>query len=172
MGDFWVFGYGSLMWRPGFEAIDACKATIYGVHRALCVYSWVHRGTRQKPGLVFGLDRGGACRGMAFLVKGEKREKVLNYLRERELVTRVYREVERPVKLQNGQKVLATTYVVDPSHQQYATALSQEELKKQISGAVGISGANEDYILNTVAHLQELGIYDHKLEQLSRHFSK
>ena len=168
MGDFWVFGYGSLMWRPGFEAIEAVQATIHGVHRALCVYSWVHRGTRERPGLVFGLDRGGSCRGMAFRITQELRDEVQEYLRARELVTNVYLEVVRPVTLISGKKVHAVTYVVDRTHTQYASPLPLDATACQINGAVGQSGANEDYILSTYSHLQELEIRDHKLEQLVR----
>src|ERR1700710_3303101 len=88
-GDLWVFGYGSLMWRPDFEFIEKVPARLVGEHRALCVYSFVHRGTPEKPGLVLGLDRGGACRGIAFRVAQNNRAATVGYLREREQVTSV-----------------------------------------------------------------------------------
>ena len=100
-GDLWVFGYGSLIWRPGFEFIERVPARLIGEHRALCVYSFVHRGTPEKPGLVLGLDRGGACRGVAFRVAEEHRAATVAYLRAREQVTSVYREVMRSVWLEN-----------------------------------------------------------------------
>src|ERR1051325_8279728 len=99
--DLWVFGYGSLMWRPGFDFIEQLPARLIGEHRALCVYSFDHRGTPEKPGLVLGLDRGGACRGIAFRVAPERRERTIQYLREREQTTNVYREVMRSVWLAN-----------------------------------------------------------------------
>ncbi len=100
-GDLWVFGYGSLMWRPGFEFIEQVPARLIGEHRALCVYSFDHRGTPEKPGLVLGLDRGGACRGVAFRVAAKQRDDVVDYLRSREQTTHVYREVMRSVWLEN-----------------------------------------------------------------------
>src|ERR1700740_1879106 len=113
--DLWVFGYGSLMWGPGFEFIEQVQARLIGEHRALCVYSFDHRGTPEKPGLVLGLDRGGACRGVAFRVAGHLREGTIEYLRSREQITHVYREVMRTVCLDNeaSQRVSALTYVVD-----------------------------------------------------------
>jgi cation transport protein ChaC len=167
MSNIWIFGYGSLMWRPGFETVNIMPATIYGLHRSLCVYSWVHRGTKERPGLVFGLDTGGACKGMAFEVAGHNREDVLTYLRERELVTNAYLEVVRPIKLQNGETTLAVTYVVDQAHPQYAGHLPLGELSRHVHGAVGQSGGNEEYILNTVSHLRELAIHDSRLELLA-----
>src|SRR5580704_12234670 len=97
--DLWVFGYGSLMWRPGFDFIERTEARLAGAHRALCVYSFVHRGTPERPGLVLGLDRGGNCRGIAFRVAGAQRSRTLAYLRAREQVTAVYRECVRRVWL-------------------------------------------------------------------------
>src|SRR6201988_3951365 len=109
--DLWVFGYGSLMWRPGFEHIEQVPARLIGEHRALCVYSFDHRGTPEKPGLVLGLDRGGACRGIAFRVAPEQRKATVEYLRAREQTTHVYREVMRSVWLNNSsqQRVSAMT---------------------------------------------------------------
>jgi glutathione-specific gamma-glutamylcyclotransferase len=116
--DLWVFGYGSLMWRPGFEFIEQVPARLIGEHRALCVYSFDHRGTPEKPGLVLGLDRGGACRGIAFRVAGSLRDATVDYLRAREQTTNVYREVTRSVWLDNAarERVSALTYVADRGH--------------------------------------------------------
>ena len=164
MGDFWVFGYGSLMWRPGFAHQQTRRARLIGYRRALCIRSVVHRGTAERPGLVLGLDRGGSCIGLAFQVPQDLSEDVTAYLRERELVTRVYQEKRLPVLLEGGERVMALTYVVDRAHDQYAGRIGVEEAAQAVSGAAGESGANEDYVLNTVEHLQALGIRDHWLE--------
>lgn len=169
MSDFWVFGYGSLMWRPGFDYLESVTADLPGAHRSLCVYSWVHRGTRQRPGLVLGLDRGGSCRGVAFRVAGSNRAAVIGYLRERELVTLVYREVWRPVILHSDgrPRVRALTFVTDRDHEQYAGRLSAEAVLGHVRHARGRAGANRDYILNTVAHLRGLGLRDALLERVA-----
>lgn len=167
MDDFWVFGYGSLMWRPGFDHEETRQAQLFGYHRALCVRSFVHRGTPDRPGLVLGLDRGGSCHGVAFKVRADNRDAVTGYLRERELVTNVYLETTRKVRLDDGRDVRALTYVVDRGHRQYAGALSVEEALSQVSGAVGQSGPNEDYVINTVDHLRTLCIRDHHLEAVA-----
>ncbi|MCY0092489.1 gamma-glutamylcyclotransferase [Hoeflea ulvae] len=167
MDDFWVFGYGSLMWRPGFEHEETRQARLFGFHRALCVRSFFHRGTPERPGLVLGLDRGGSCHGVAFRIRPENRNAVMAYLRERELVTRVYVETSRRVRLKTGQDVRAVTYVVDRSHTQYAGALSIDDALLGVSGAVGQSGPNEDYVVNTVDHLRTLGIHDAHLEGIA-----
>lgn len=168
MDDFWVFGYGSLMWRPGFDFLDRCEARAFGFRRSLCVRSYVHRGTPERPGLVLGLDFGGSCRGIAFRVAGENRDGVIDYLRERELVTHVYKERVVPVVLSGGERVSAVTYVVDRGHRQYAGALTVAEAVEAIVGAVGVSGANEDYVLNTLSHLGEMSIHDGWLEEVGR----
>ncbi|MGL4405690.1 MAG: gamma-glutamylcyclotransferase [Notoacmeibacter sp.] len=164
MGDLWVFGYGSLMWRPGFDANSSQQATLTGFHRALCVHSYVHRGTRERSGLVLGLDRGGSCKGLAFHVDAASRDEVLDYLRTRELVTNVYLERFLNVRLNDGRKVKAVTYVVDRRHIQYAAGLSVEEAAEIVSGAVGVSGGNKDYVASTVQHLRDMNIRDNELE--------
>lgn len=168
MGDFWVFGYGSLMWRPGFAHTETRRARLHGFRRSLCVTSVIYRGTPERPGLVLGLDRGGSCVGLAFRVPQELREEVLGYLRDRELVTSVYSERLLPVRLEDGETVSAVSYVVDRAHDQYAGALDEETAAAIVAGAVGQAGRNEEYVLNTVAHLQALGIRDHWLEKVGR----
>jgi len=171
MSDFWVFGYGSLMWRPGFRYVESSPAVLRGAHRALCVYSWVHRGTREHPGLVLGLDRGGSCRGVAFRVAATDRAPVMRYLRERELVTDVYIEVERAVDLPAG-RVTAVAYLADRRHPQYAGLLPREELLRVVRESSGRSGTNADYIANTVAHMRAVGIRDATLEWLADALSR
>src|SRR5215813_558764 len=167
--DLWVFGYGSLMWRPGFESIEQAPARLIGEHRALCVYSFVHRGTPEKPGLVLGLDRGGACRGVAFRVAEKHRAATVSYLREREQVTSVYREVMRSVWLENEarQRVSALTYVVDRGHVQYAGRLSMAEQLRHVLQGHGQSGVNRDYVLSTVKAIEAEGFRDAPLHQLA-----
>ncbi|WP_029585743.1 gamma-glutamylcyclotransferase [Bradyrhizobium sp. URHD0069] len=168
-GDLWVFGYGSLMWRPGFEFIEQVPARLIGEHRALCVYSFDHRGTPEKPGLVLGLDRGGACRGIAFRVMAKQRKYTVEYLRSREQTTNVYREVMRSVWLENEarQRVSALAYVVDRGHVQYAGRLSLTEQLRHVLQGHGRSGNNRDYVLSTVASIEKQGFRDQQLHQLA-----
>jgi glutathione-specific gamma-glutamylcyclotransferase len=168
-GDLWVFGYGSLMWRPGFEFIEQVPARLIGEHRALCVYSFDHRGTPEKPGLVLGLDRGGACRGVAFRVAAEHRGSTVEYLRSREQTTNVYREVMRSVWLENEprERVSALTYVVDRGHVQYAGRLPLAEQLRHVIQGHGRSGNNRDYVLSTVKSIEAQGFRDSQLHQLA-----
>lgn len=168
MNDFWVFGYGSLMWRPGFDFVEATKGRLFGYRRALCIYSWVHRGTQDKPGLVLGLDRGGSCTGMVFRVDGANRQTVLAYLRERELVTNVYLERRAPVHLPDGRRITAVCYVADQYHEQFAGHLSADDAARRVSVSEGRSGHNADYVASTVEHLKEMNIRDHWLEDVAR----
>jgi glutathione-specific gamma-glutamylcyclotransferase len=170
MAELWVFGYGSLMWRPGFPFVASAPGLLKGAHRALCVISIFHRGTKEQPGLVLGLDRGGACRGVAYRVETGAEDATIAYLREREQVTDVYVEAYRPVRLLDGSErmVNALTYLVDRNHVQYAGVLSLEEQLRMVSGGRGQSGENAEYVLNTVWHLEEAGIHDPLLGALAK----
>jgi cation transport protein ChaC len=167
--DLWVFGYGSLMWRPGFEFIEQVPARLIGEHRALCVYSFDHRGTPEKPGLVLGLDRGGACRGIAFRVAAGLRDATVDYLRGREQTTHVYREVMRSVWLEDEarRRVSALAYVVDRGHVQYAGRLTLAEQLRYVQQGHGRSGNNRDYVLATVKSIEAQGFRDAQLHQLA-----
>ncbi|MFC3695354.1 gamma-glutamylcyclotransferase [Chenggangzhangella methanolivorans] len=165
--DLWVFAYGSLMWRPGFEAAERSCATVDGYHRALCIESHRHRGTPERPGLVLGLDEGGSCCGVAFRVEAARVADTLAYLRERELVTRVYLETMLPAKLQDGRTVEAVAYVVDRDHPQYVGLLSPEETLERVAGSVGLAGPNPDYVVNTARELDRLGVGDPTLSWLA-----
>jgi cation transport protein ChaC len=167
MTELWVFGYGSLIWRPGFPYLEQRMASLIGAHRSLCVYSWVHRGTPERPGLVLGLDRGGACRGIAFRIAPSEWDNVVAYLREREQVTSVYRERIRDVRFADGTQAPALTYMVDRGHGQYAGKVDEDTQFSIVRDAHGRSGANRDYIISTAAHLAKLGIRDAQLARLA-----
>ena len=167
--DLWVFGYGSLMWRPGFDYLERLPARLVGAHRALCVFSHVHRGTPERPGLVLALDLGGSCRGIAFRVAPEKREETVAYLRAREQATLVYREAVRSVWLDGtpARRVSALCYLVDRGHPQYAGRLTLEQQLHLVRQGHGRSGHNPDYVIETVRALQALGCRDRNLELLA-----
>src|SRR6202048_3073752 len=168
-GDLWVFGYGSLMWRPGFDFIEQVPARLIGDHPALCVYSSHHRGTPKKPALVLALARGGACRGVAFRVAAGLRNATVDYLRSREQTTHVYREVMRSVWLENEarQRISPLAYVVDRGHVQYAGRLSLTDQLRFVQQGHGRSGNNRDYVLSTVKSIEAQGFRDAQLHHLA-----
>jgi cation transport protein ChaC len=166
--DQWVFGYGSLMWRPGFAYEEAQHARLVGYRRCFCIYSVYHRGTHERPGLVLGLDRGGACEGIAYRVAAARAEATTRYLRAREQVNGVYRETHAPVELMAGRQreVLALAYIVERAHPNYAGQLPLAVQASLIHGACGRSGANLDYLISTLRHLAEVGIRERDLERI------
>jgi glutathione-specific gamma-glutamylcyclotransferase len=167
--DLWVFAYGSLMWRPGFDFLERRNARLVGAHRALCVYSFVHRGTPERPGLVLGLDRGGNCRGIAYRVAAANRTATIDYLRGREQVTKVYREVMRAVWLDDDpqETAHALCYVVDRGHRQYAGRLPLARQLHFVRQGYGRSGACRDYVLSAVKELESHGYRDDELRRLA-----
>ena len=166
-GDLWVFGYGSLMWRPGFDYVEAVDGRIYGYHRALCVSSWVHRGTPDNPGLVLGLDRGGSCSGKLFRISSEKKQRVAEYLYDREMPTMIYFARIINVHIKDGRCVQALTFIGDSQHQQYVTEKCPEQLAYTVANARGMNGASSDYLLSTLEHLRLDGIHDSRLEAVA-----
>ncbi len=164
-GSIWVFGYGSLMWRPGFEALERSSARLAGYQRRFCIYSVHHRGSAERPGLVLGLDRGGSCDGVAFRVAAGEREDTLAYLRAREQVNGVYREAHVGLELVGhaGRHVIATTFIAEPAHPSYAGKLPIAMQARLIRAAAGLSGANIDYLFQTIRQLETMQIHDRDL---------
>jgi len=161
-----VFGYGSLMWRPGFAFLERQAATLHGRRRAFCIYSVHHRGTYQRPGLVLGLAPGGAVRGAAYQVAEVDWPEVYAYLLEREQPTETYVEDRVHVRLADGRRVECLTFLSDVRHPQWAGALSLERQAELIAGAHGLSGANVDYLRDLVMHLREEGVCDAAMSRL------
>jgi cation transport protein ChaC len=162
----WVFGYGSLMWRPGFAFLDRHSAVLHGRRRAFCIYSVHHRGTYERPGLVLGLTGGGSVRGAAYRVGADQWDAVYAYLKEREQPTETYIEARVKLRLEDGRHVEALTFLSDRSHSQWAGHLTLEEQAALIDGATGLSGRNIDYLRDLVAHLREDGTRDRAMESL------
>ena len=160
----WLFAYGSLMWNPEMPFAERRPALLRGYHRSFCLYSRDYRGTPERPGLVLGLDRGGACRGIAY-----RRRRTRSARRStgygREMAGEVYRM--RPVSVTTPQgRVAAYAFVVRRDRPDYAGRLSLDEAARIISVAAGGRGTGRDYLANTVRHLEELGIADGPLHRL------
>ncbi|WP_328733603.1 gamma-glutamylcyclotransferase [Falsiroseomonas selenitidurans] len=172
-GDLWVFGYGSLIWRPGFAHASRHPALLRGFHRRFCLWSHRYRGTPEAPGLVLGLDRGGACRGVAFRVPGGAAAAVLQYLDDRELpdgAEVVYHRRLLPVRLLDAPgaaPVMAVTYVANRLCRLYVRDLGPEAMAGAIARGVGQMGANRDYLLNTLGHLAAMGVRDAGLARIA-----
>lgn len=169
----WVFGYGSLIWHPGFPVAEQRIARLPGWHRSFCMRSIHHRGSVESPGLVLALDRAEAahCDGVAFRVAPGAEAQTLAELRERELISSAY--LETTLTVTAGAETIAPetidclAYVIDPAHVQYCGGLSLEDQAQIIAHAIGGRGPNRDYLWNTAAHLAGLGIADPDLEWLS-----
>ena len=162
----WVFGYGSLMWRPGFPFLERRAAELKGRRRAFCIYSVHHRGTRERPGLVLGLLPGEGVRGVAYRVAAADWAQTYAYLLEREQPTETYVEARTPVTLDDGRIVQALTFLSDEAHPQWAGPLPAERRAELIAGAHGLSGSNADYLRDLVGHLRAEGCADAELEEV------
>lgn len=165
----WVFGYGSLLWKPGFEPAESVVAHLAGYRRSFCMTSIHHRGTEEDPGLVLALDAetGAGCTGLALRAADHEADRVLDYLRERELVSSAYVETPVELDLADGRRIGALAYVIDPHHRQYCGGLPLEDQAQIIAQAHGGMGPNAEYLLNTAAHLEQLGLGDDELTWLA-----
>lgn len=165
----WVFGYGSLMWDPGFVPAEAVKGRLAGYSRSFCLRSITYRGTEDAPGLVLGLDEdaGAECCGLALRIPDDDYDAVIRYLRQRELDTGAYREEVLPVTLDDGRTVDAIAYVMQRDSWQYAGGLCVREQARIIAGAQGRRGPNYEYLFNTADHLTEIGLSDNLMNSLS-----
>lgn len=162
----WIFGYASLMWDPGFPFLESHTALLRGYHRSLCIYSTKYRGTPKKPGLVMGLDRGGSCKGRAFLLDEVDVPKVMKYLYAREMDTGTYLPKFLPVRLNDGRKVRAYQFLVRREHEQYTGKLSFDDIVKLVCAGVGPKGSSIEYLQNTLDHLNKMGIDDGLLHKI------
>lgn len=166
--EFRVFAYGSLMWRPDFDFLDVVPAVLYGYHRAFCITSTHYRGTVETPGLVLGLDRGGMCHGRMFRIAAEKAQAVADYLHDREMVNSCYEPKWLKLRLPGGGRATALAYVADRRHPDYTGHLDDAAVVAVIGRASGVMGRNLDYLRNTVAHLDDMGIKECRLHRILR----
>jgi len=168
-GELWVFGYGSLMWHPGFPHDLVEPAILDGWHRSFCVQSAGHRGTPEWPGLVVGLLPGGLCRGLALRVEKQHQASSLNYLWRREMtLADGYLPRQVTALLDDGRRIEALTFIANPAHEAYAGDLPLDIAAQRIAIAQGQRGTNRDYLERTLAHLTEIGIEDPGLSLLAR----
>lgn len=160
--ELWVFGYGSLIWDPGFEVAEGQVARLDDWHRSFCMWSVHYRGTAEAPGLVLALDArtGATCQGLALRAPPGQEAAVLAYLRRRELISDAYLEEQVEIALADGRVVPAVTYVINRANPQYCWGLSLQEQARIIATARGARGTNRDYLTATHSHLMEMGLTD------------
>jgi cation transport protein ChaC len=164
--DLWLFGYGSLMWRPGFTFVETQPATLAGFHRDMCLLSIHYRGTPDRPGLVCGLMAGEGCSGRAYRIAAVNADAVLDYLDRRELITDIYIPRHLPIALASGRTAIARVYVADTAHGQFVGGWSDAEKVRHIVQGQGSEGRSLEYLRNLVQHLEELTIADPHMEAL------
>jgi cation transport protein ChaC len=166
-GEIWVFGYGSLIWNPCFHFVERRVVTVAGWHRRFCLWTSLGRGTQERPGLMLGLERGGACRGVAFRLAPEAVECELDIVWRREMVTSAYRPAW--VRARSAAEPLwAIAFTINRRHPRYAGRLEEARIVEAIATARGPLGPCSEYLFNTVAHLDELGVPDRRLHALCR----
>lgn len=166
-GDAWIFGYGSLMWNPAIHYQESRVATLHGYHRDFCLWAPVGRGSPEFPGLVLGLAPGGACKGVAYRIAGAAVAEELAVLWRREMISDGY--IPRWVPLRTAEGPLrALTFVINRRSDRYAGDATEDDRLRHIATAEGDLGTNREYLLSTVAHLDEIGFPDRRLHRLKQ----
>jgi cation transport protein ChaC len=165
-GDLWVFGYGSLMWAPGFRPAEQRIGLVRGYHRAMCILSSRYRGTPEKPGLVMGLCRGGSCWGIALRVPAARVRRVLGALWKREMLNNVYVPTMVQVAVGPKQRIRALAFVADATHRQFVRELDLHGRAQLVAQGIGERGRCVDYIRNTLEHMLALGVNDPHLARI------
>ncbi len=162
----WVFAYGSLLWNPLFPFAESRPATLHGLHRRFCLYSMASRGTRESPGLVLGLDRGGACTGVVYRLPAPAAIDELHLLWRREMVTGAYRPKWVTVQA-GGRRMIALAFTMKQGHPQYSGKLDLDAQARIIASAEGAFGTSRDYLERTRVALVTHGIVDPYLERIA-----
>ena len=165
VGGVWVFGYGSLMWNPDIKLAEKRTGTVKGYHRRLCLKSIVYRGTADNPGLVFGLDKGNSCQGIAYRIAVENINSEMQKIWEREMFAGTYIPTWVNVKTKHG-NVPAVTFVINHDHEHYIPALKMEAIAERVVRAEGTCGTCHEYVNNTVKSLYNNGLRDPLLEKI------
>ena len=166
--DLWIFGYGSLIWRPDFDFAEQRPARVHGWHRALKMWSRINRGTPERPGLVFGMLSGGCCRGMVFRVEQEHARQVLINLWQREMAMAVYDPRWLSCQTSEG-PVRALAFTLSRKSPSHTGELSAAEYQRIFAQARGIYGSTHDYARATYDELRRMGIHDRALGRLLAH---
>ncbi|WP_407932650.1 gamma-glutamylcyclotransferase [Castellaniella denitrificans] len=165
--DLWIFGYGSLIWRPEFDHLEARRARIHGYHRALCLWSRINRGTPERPGLVFGLDLGGSCEGTVYRIAGDRVPDILGPLWQREMPSASYIPRWLNCHTTSG-AVTGLVFTMDRRDEGYVKGLSTEEIVAIVRQGRGRYGHCTEYVLQTADALDAAGITDRRLRAIAR----
>lgn len=167
-GEIWLFAYGSLIWQPACDFVEMRTGTVRGWHRAFC-FGWLKtwRASDAAPGLMLALDRGGACKGVAYRLPPDRIEENLIKLLNREMGWLPSPFPPRWVKVQSGERnITALTFCIDRNSGFYVSGLSEPEIADVLAQAVGTRGSMADYLHATVSHLEQMGIHDAHLWKL------
>ena len=166
--EFWVFGYGSLIWNPTFLFADQRAAALMGYARRFCIWATSGRGTVDQPGLWLGLDHGASCSGIAWRLHDDQRDYESLMLWRREMVSGSYLPRVLPVNI-DGRDRPTLCLLANRHHDRYAGELSEKDIVRCIATGEGHLGTSREYLFNLVEHLKQEGVPDAELEALAAH---